>query len=113
MLELAKKYDVSVKEIEETMLRSFLIERFGFRCDHPEKKISIRRDGTQDHCIWCWTFIDVIQKRETFTNPMGRVIENRAMKYKPIRNQFEEDLRRMLRHEDETEGLQPDKRGGQ
>jgi hypothetical protein len=38
MLELAKKYDVSVKEIEETMLRSFLIERFALDVTIQKRK---------------------------------------------------------------------------
>jgi hypothetical protein len=111
MMQLALKYDMSVNAVDETILRSVLAEYFGFRCDHPEEKIDIRRDGTKDHCKWCWSFIEVLQKRDQYTDAMGRVKEKRPLKYRAKRNQFEEDLRKKLRNE--LEGFPPDQRGGE
>ena len=116
MMEIALKFDIPVDMVAATILRSVLSEWYGFKCECPEEKLDMRRDGRRPHCKWCWSFIEVIQKREKFEDPMGRVHETRPLKYKRVRNKFEEELRRKLRHELEESPLsclEPDQRGGE
>jgi hypothetical protein len=91
----------------------FIIEGRHLRSCLPglSRKVDIRRDGTPSHCKWCWNFIEVTQTAKKYEDAFGRVKENRPLKYKRIRNDFEEELRRKLRRE--VEALQPDRRGGE
>jgi hypothetical protein len=97
MQELALKYGVSWHVIEETILRSVLAECYGFKCDHGIEKIGMRRDGSNPHCKWCWRFVEITQTSKTNVNAFGRVQETRPMKFKITENQFEDDLRQMLK----------------
>jgi hypothetical protein len=97
MMQLALKYDVSVKVIEETILRSVLSEVYGFKCDHKEDKIIVRKDRGKHHCKWCWTFVEITQKPRLFTDTMGREQSIGKLKIRPVKNEFEDELRANLK----------------
>jgi hypothetical protein len=60
---------ISLKEVETTFIRQMLIERFGFKCDHPVQYVKKNEKGTI-YCKWCWTFLieEEAPKEKRFVN---------------------------------------------
>lgn len=52
-----------MKEVEITLIRYALSQVFGFKCSHPEEKVTTNREG-KTYCKWCWRRLEVIRKRE-------------------------------------------------
>jgi len=54
---------LSLKEVEITLLRAILEEKFGFKCDHDEERI-ITNKQDKTYCKWCYRRFEVIEARE-------------------------------------------------
>lgn len=85
--DIARKYDISIKEVEETILRTTL-RKMGAapKCNHKPEDITVRRDGSRVHCKKCWTWMETIRKR-------GNVFVG---EFKPIPSKLEEELEKTL-----------------
>ena len=61
MANIANEYDISIKEVETTLIRTMLVREYGFKCNHPQGKIrSVKKTG-KSYCAWCWTRLEVIR----------------------------------------------------
>jgi hypothetical protein len=63
MGDIARRYNISIKEVEETILRTAL-RKMGAapRCKHVPKDVTVRRDGSRAHCKKCWQWMDVVKR---------------------------------------------------
>src|SRR5712692_6742197 len=65
MVQVLMKYStpekpISMKEVE---MIDALTNAFGFKCSHPEERITTNREG-KTYCKWCWRRLEVKRKRE-------------------------------------------------
>src|SRR5713226_6703984 len=61
--DVARKYNISSKEVEETILRWALRKIGGVpKCEHLPEDVIARRDGSRAHCKRCWTWMEVISR---------------------------------------------------
>jgi hypothetical protein len=78
----SKEYDISAKEVEETILRWYYRKVGGMPRDCKHKHISARRDKTRPHCTDCWTWMQMlVRPNEDFKG-----------KFIPIPSKLETDL---------------------
>jgi hypothetical protein len=85
---LARKYDISGKEAEETILR-WLLRKLGLvppKCEHNIEHIKARRNYSKAHCMKCWLFMDMISRP---SKVWGAKYKG---KFEPIESKLERDL---------------------
>jgi hypothetical protein len=60
---ICNKYDISMKEVETTILR-VVFRKIGAapKCEHKAKDVIYRRDGSRPHCKKCWTWMCTISR---------------------------------------------------
>lgn len=106
---------ISLKEVEITLIRQMLIERFGFKCDHPQQYIKEKENRTV-FCSWCWTFLDVIKppKEVRYVNEIkvipGVYRRRRSFLDQKLEQEQEEALQ-LSKHP--MSSIIPDNRGGE
>jgi hypothetical protein len=102
MIDIAKKHDISLREVEITLLRTILKDKYAFVCNHPQDKINISHTSRKSaYCSWCWT------RQE-------RVISNRNSSFASQRITFtsKKDFIEIEKEQDNPLlGIQYDKRG--
>jgi hypothetical protein len=86
---ICKQYDISMKEVETTILR-VVFKKMGAapKCEHLAKDVIVRRDGSRPHCKKCWTWMEVIGRPSRDGYYKGR--------FKPIPSEFEQYLEKTL-----------------
>jgi hypothetical protein len=65
MTDLARKYDISVKEVETVLIRHALTRDFCFKCDHKEEKVKTNKQKKKTYCGWCWRRLEVLREPRT------------------------------------------------
>jgi hypothetical protein len=99
MVALAAKYNMSVAEVQTTLIRDGL-ERLGFSCDH-QKKVRISRHG-RAYCKRCWRFMEEDLSKPSYVQ----------RGYVPTKT-FLELMNKDKEVIDPLGGLEPDRRGGE
>jgi hypothetical protein len=86
---ICKEYDISMKEVETTVLR-VVFRKIGAapKCEHKPKDVICRRDDTRPHCKKCWTWMYVISNPSRDGAYRGE--------FKPVPSKFEEYLEKSL-----------------
>jgi len=100
MVEIAAKYEISIAEVQVTLIRDSLEKLYGFGCKH--KDIRISKQGTSYYCKRCWRFMKKMRR----PNPK----KYEAFDYFVPQKTF---LELMREENDPLLGLQPDQRGGE
>src|SRR5436305_14105062 len=92
-MKMAGDYDISCKEVEETLLR-WMLRRMGVMAQNCEHRnvvggLTTRGDGrkTRAHCKDCWTFMEVKSKPSPDRMYKGKFV--------PIVNKLDEHLSKL------------------
>ena len=60
MVDISRKYEISTREVEITLIRTMLKEKHGFVCNHETDKISVSHTKNGAYCSWCWTRMEKV-----------------------------------------------------
>ena len=104
LMELAKKYGISRKEVKITIMRVELKKLGALKCDHTDEHLSVRpepgrarSDTGSLHCKWCWTWTQFGKGSKETIDAMGRQIRGKITNKKPIISELEEALEKQIR----------------